>query len=176
MSDLRSRVENQKVRVSMNVKHFCVQSGDERVVQLADGSYGKIPIEQITFSREGDRNSSPWTRLYDLENENDKRHIDALKKKLEENPHLHDDHRFRVRIAGEYDSAEPWPGYDDQDAEQIIAYFHALPGAYRPSLESMLSYELSKDDKNKSKIVAIESLENSMEADAKRAASAGVKL
>lgn len=176
MSDLRKRVENQRVRVSMNVKHFCVQSGDERVVQLADGSYGKVPIEQITFSREGDRNSSPWTRLYDLSNERDKRHIEALRKKLEENPHLHDDQRFRVRIAGEYETNEPWPGYDDQDAEQIIAYYHALPGQYKPTLEEMLAYELAKDETNKSKVIAIESLENSMEADAKRAASAGVKL
>ncbi len=176
MSELRKRIENQRVRVSMNVKHFCVQSGDDRVVQLGDGTYGKVPIEQITFSREGERGSSPWTRFYDLNDENDKRHIEALKKKLEENPHLHDDQRFRVRIAGEFDSNEPWPGYDDQDAEQVIAYYHALPGNYKPSLENMLAYELSKDEQNKSKIVAIESLENSMEADAKRAASAGVKL
>jgi len=51
-----------------------------------------------------------------------------------------------------------------------------MHAAHRPKLENVLAYELSKDEKNKSKIVAIESLENSEEAQAKRAASAGVKL
>jgi hypothetical protein len=160
----------------MNVKHLCVQSGDKRVVQLEDGRYGEIPIEQVTFSREGEFSESPWTRFYDLSNPDDKRHIELLRELLEKNPHLHDDIGYRVRIAGEFDAHEPWPGYDDQDAEQIIAYYHAMPESIRPKLENVLAYELSRDEKNKSKIVAIESLENSQEAQAKRAASAGVKL
>lgn len=177
MSDLRKRIENQRVRVSMNVKHFCVQSGDTKVVQLENGRYGELPIEQVTFHREGELGDSPWTRFYDLSNPKDKLHIDLLRQKLEENPHLHDDHRFRVRIVGEFDATgEPWPGYDDQDAEQIIAYYHAMPASHRPTLENVLSYELGKEEANKSKVVAIESLENSEEAQAKRAASAGVKL
>jgi hypothetical protein len=176
MSELRDRVENQRVRVSMNVKHLCVQSGDKTVVQLQSGQYGELPIEQVTFSREGEFNESPWTRFYDMSVEKDRRHVELLREMLEKNPHLHDDINFRVRIAGEFDSHEPWPGYDDQDAEQIIAYFHAMPPNNRPSLENILAYELSKDETNKSKVVAIESLENSQQADAKKAATAGVKL
>ena len=160
----------------MNVKHFCVQPGGSTVVQLENGRYGELPIEQVTFSREGEFSESPWTRFYDMSDERDRRHIELLRKTLEKNPHLQDDINFRIRIAGEFDSHEPWPGYDDQDAEQIVAYYHAMPANMRPDLERILSYELSKDESNKAKVVAIESLENSQLADAKKAASAGVKL
>lgn len=176
MSDLRERVENQRVRVSMNVKHFCVQSGDKTVVQLQSGQYGELPIDQVTFHREGEHGVSPWTRFYDLTVPEDKQAIDLLRKMLEKNPHLHDDVNFRIRIAGEYDAQEPWPGYDDQDAEQIIAYYHAMPPSVKPELEKMLSHELAKAEPNKSKVVAIESLENQLDNAAKKAASAGVKL
>lgn len=176
MSELRDRVQNQRVHVSMNCKHICVQSGEQRVVQLKDGSFDRISVPQITFHREGEQYESPWTRYYDLSVPEDKQAIDALKKMLEEHPHLHDHPEFRIRIVGEFESSEPWPGYDDQDAEQVIAYYHAMPQSVKPQLEKVLSYELSKDEPNKSKITAIESLENSMESAAKKAASAGVKL
>lgn len=176
MSELQNRVKNQRVRVSMNCKHICVQSGDERVVQLNDGSYGKLPVKQITFHREGEQNESPWTRYYDMNVPEDKEAIDKLREMLDDHPHLRDHHEFRIRIVGEFEAGEPWPGYDDQDAEQIIAYYHAMPQTVKPQLEKILQYELSRDEPNKSKVTAIESLENSMESAAKKAASAGVKL
>lgn len=179
---IQERVKAQRVRVSMNQKHLTIQAGDTQLVQLENGQYRELPVKDITFHREGEHNESPWTGWYDMSNPEDKEAIDKLRAFLAKNPHLHDDVRFRIRIAGEFDSSEPWPGYDDQDAEQIIAYYNASPAAMRKPLEEIMQYELSRVDENgddatdPAKLVAIETLDKTQASQAKSNASAGVKL
>lgn len=166
----------------MNQKHLCVRAGDTQLVQLENGQYRELPVKDITFHRLGENNESPWTRWYDLSDADDKEAIEELRKLLKRDPALHDDVRFRIRIVGEYESGEPWPGYDDQDPEQIIAYYKASPPRIRPTLEQIMQYELSRVDQDgesitdNAKLVAIESLDKKQESEAKNAAGAGMKL
>lgn len=174
---LRERVESQKVRVSMNVKHLTVQSGDSTLIQLEDGRWREMPIRDITFHREGEFGESPWTRFYDLNDPTDREDVEALQALIEKNPGLATDARFRVRIVGEFEgSGEPWPGYDDQSADQVVAYYNAMPSHIRPTLETMLQYELGNDVPDEAKIVAIETLDKNTATAEKNAASAGAKL
>lgn len=182
MTDIKERVKNQRVRISMNQKHLCIQSGDPQLIQMENGQYRELAVRSITFHREGDNGESPWTRWYDLSDKNDAEDIAKLRAMMDKNPFMADDIRLRVRIVGEFDSSEPWPGYDDQDSEQIIAYYNASPPSVRPELEKVLQYELSKtDEKGESttdpaKVVAIETLDKSHEKQAKMSAGAGVKM
>lgn len=173
---IQERVEKQRVRVSMNQKHLTVQAGDTQLVQLENGQYRELPVRDITFHREGEHNESPWTRLYDMSDPMDKEAIDKLRELLEKDPGLKDHINFRIRIVGEFESGEPWPGYDDQDAEQIVAYYHASPPKIRPTLEAIMQYELSRDPVNESKVVAIETLDKTQVSEERKAASAGVKM
>jgi hypothetical protein len=102
--------------------------------------------------------------------------IAKLRELLEKDPGLRDHVNYRIRIVGEFETGEPWPGYDDQDAEQIVAYYHACPPSVKPTLESIMQYELSRDPVNESKVVAIETLDKTQESHEKKAASAGVKM
>jgi hypothetical protein len=178
MSDIKSKVENQKVRVAMNVKHLTVQSGDTQLVQLENGQYRELPVKDISFHREGDENESPYTRFYDLTKPDDKEAIDRLKVVMAENPSLVNDMRFRVKIVGEYEIAGglPWPGYDDQNAQQVVTYYDAMPPSVRPDLEKIMQYEMSREDPSDDKIDAIERLAKREEATAKARATTGAKL
>ena len=178
MTELRDRITtDQRFRVSMNVKHFCVQSGDHQLVQLDNGQYGQLPVKQIEFHREGEHNSSPWTRWYDMNDPEDREAIEKLRLVLDKHPNLQHDVDFRIRIVGEFEGmGEPWPGYDDQDAEQIKVYYGAMSPVVRPELETVLQYELTRETPNEAKITAIEAMHRDKDVTAKKTASAGVKL
>lgn len=181
MTSIKNKVENQRVRVSMNVKHLTVRSAEPQLVQMENGQYREFAVRTITFHRE-DNGLSPWTRWYDLSNPIDAEDIAELRSLLEKHPHLADDINFRVRISGEFDAQEPWPGYDDQNAEQIIAYYNASHPASRPELEKMMSYELDRVDENgesitdADKVTAIESLAKKRDTTTRNNAKDGVAL
>lgn len=178
MSDLKSKIQGQRVRVAMNTKHLTVQSGDTQLVRLENGQYRELPVRDISFHREGEENESPYTRFYDLSDPRDAEDIAVLRQRMEENPALVNDVAFRVQIVGEYEifGGLPWPGYDDQNPEQVVTTWQNMAASVKPELEKVVAYELGKDEPNEDKIAAIEKLHASLTKQARDNTAVGAKL
>lgn len=148
--NLSTIVKGERVRVQMNPGRIVLKPKDKAVVELRSGGFDKIDTKAVAIEAEGDHHMGTYSRLYDLSVPEDRATIELLQEKLIEFPHWASHEDYRIKIVGEFDAAEPFPGYDDLDAEGLEGYWSAMPDRQRAqvSLEGAMKHELSRKDED----------------------------
>lgn len=169
--NLDTVIKSERKYIHMVPEYLALRSKGKRTVQLQSGQYAEIDDPGLSILK--DCPKSYLTRLYDPANPKDKEVLDALEEALELQPHLATHRDYRVAIIGEFQAAV-WPGYDGQSAEELLAYWNAMPDAARPSLEGVMKYELEREDEDGNSLTDPEKVRvlNELYKDAEKAAKA----
>lgn len=182
--NLSTLVKDEKVRIQMVPGRYVLKPRGKTPVQLKEGGWTEIGVETIAIETEGDHRMGMYTRLYDESDPKDAEILRLLRAELQEKPHLATHVDYQIKIVGEFSESEPWPGYDDQNAEQIAAYWAAMPDRAKDQhrLEDIMKHELTRVDEDgndlsdKAKIDVLNKLHREREAAEKDAAEETVAL
>ena len=182
--NLDTLVKNERVRVQMNIGHIVLRPKDRVVVQLRNGQYDQMDQEAIEIYAEGEHNMGSYSRLYDMDDAADRETIELLREKIDREPEWANHVFHQVKIVGEYSAGEPWPGYDDQSAEQVETYYRSMPDRLKKNhaLEGIMKHELTRVDEDgnsltdKAKVDLLNKLFREVESAEKDAAEDKVAL
>lgn len=148
--NLSTIVKSEQVKVQMVPGRIVLRPRGQATVELRSGGFDKIDVDAVAIEAEGEYNMGTYSRLYNLDDPKDRETIELLKEKLRENPHWSTHADYQIKIVGEYDAGEPWPGYDEQSAEQIEAFYRSMPDQVRRQhpLEQVMKHELERVDED----------------------------
>lgn len=141
---LSTQVQNEKKFIAMTPGRISLRPKGSRTVQLNDGTFDTIDTPALDYECEGDRRMGSIGRALDPNVPRDKEILEAVEQLLIEKPWMATDIRYRIEIIGEHQAQRPWSGWDDQTADQARLTYEALPVEARPSLETMMKYELDR--------------------------------
>ena len=145
---LSTQLRSERVAVQTKPGRLVLQSRGSRIVQLANGSFASQEIEPIAIETEGDLRGSMNSRLLDPSIPEEAKIIDMVKEYIAENPTRANDYDIQLRIVGEHRAEEPWIGYEEQTAEQVLTQWESMsPRAQEAiNLEQAMKYELDRCD------------------------------
>ena len=141
---LSTQVANEKKYIAMTPGRISLRPKGTRTVQLNDGTFATIDTPALDYECEGDRRMGSIGRALDPNVPRDKEILDAVEQLLIDKPWMGTDIRYKIEIIGEHQAQRPWSGYDEQTADQAANTYNALPVEARPSLETMMKYELER--------------------------------
>lgn len=146
---LSEQLQEERICFSMNCNALVIRSAQpDKVVQLVDGTYGKVPVPAIRLRRGNDHDLSGRTRFYDLtdpvphpegEGLTDREIVDAVFEWMKLHPGAIDDVRLQLRVHGETEPVQPFPGYDTTPVEGIRVVLENTDY----DLKGLLKYELT---------------------------------
>ena len=125
---LREQLEQERIRFSMNCNTLVIRSADSKIVQLNDGTHASIPVNPIRITRGNRNDASGRTRFYDRTDPTpdaesgltDAQFLDMfLGEWLPKNPWATTHVQVQLKVHGETDPVQPFPGYDRMTAEGI---------------------------------------------------------
>lgn len=139
--ELRSEVESEPVRYSLNVGRLVIDPEDNLVVQLEHGGFGKMRSRGLAVERAGERRASPFSHPYYLDREDHAEQVRRIDEFIEQNPHVATNPRIGLRKFTGADTP-PTGAWDEMGAEQVYGFMNGTG----QDLKAAMKYELNRHD------------------------------
>ena len=141
---LSTLIKGEKKIVSMTPGAITLRPKRTRTVELNTGGFATIEDPAVRYECLGEKRNSMTGPPLDPTVPKDALVLSLFEELLENCPWMAEDVRYSIKILGEHEARQPWPGYDQQTASEAKATYENMPEAAKPNIFHSMKYEMSR--------------------------------